>query len=107
MHLLFTFCTCCLLFAPVVILPTAAAALSRLAAAAISQAQPPTTAIDKPITALQDLCLRCVSKRVAGHTRQPITTLEALPPHLASLLVEELKKSGALRSKTLQLLLPW
>ncbi|XP_022096031.1 uncharacterized protein LOC110982132 [Acanthaster planci] len=84
----------------------AAAALSRLAAAAISQTQPSTIAIDKPITALQDLCLRCVSKRIEAHTRQPITTLEALPPHLAGRLVEELKKSGALRSKTLNLFLP-
>ncbi|XP_038061497.1 uncharacterized protein LOC119732159 isoform X2 [Patiria miniata] len=84
----------------------AAAALSRLAAAALSQAQSPTSPTDKPITALQDLCLRCVSKRIEGRTRQPVTMLEALPPHLASRLVEELKKAGVLRPKTLNLFLP-
>ncbi|XP_071784217.1 uncharacterized protein [Asterias amurensis] len=88
----------------------AAAALSRLAAAAVSQASSCTSkSPERPassLPALQDLCLHCVSKRIEGRSHQPVTTLEALPPHIASQLVDELKKSATLRPKTLNLFLP-
>ncbi|KAJ8047393.1 UBX domain-containing protein 4 [Holothuria leucospilota] len=87
----------------------AAAALQRL------QAVSPTSSpnkegpgSDKPISPLSDLCFKCVLKNFKVNPDQhPMpANLEAVPPLVALRLIEELKSSGSLRPKVLQLFLP-
>ncbi|PIK41874.1 hypothetical protein BSL78_21271 [Apostichopus japonicus] len=87
----------------------AAAALQRLTTSCHGNAEVNEgTATDKPISSLSDMCFKSVLKSIDTKPDQQATPvhLEAIPNHVAVKLLNELKRSGSLRPKILQLFLP-